>query len=381
MKVLVIGRDPKLFIDNSESRQRAQEYAKLFVEYHVLSVGTPGKMFSVGANFYLWPTHPLPLILSWIDAIFTGQKIIKKHSIELIDAQDPGESGVTAFILSKLTGTPFRIQIHTDVFSPYFRNSSWKEWLRYRLAKFLIPRAGCLRVVSERLKKSILEAVNWKRGARISMLPIFTDVSKFLSRNPDSQDRFKDYNFKMIAVGRFIDREKNFSMLIEMMREFIKVNSKALLVFVGEGSDRKNYESIIRNYGLENNVILEGWRDDLSAFYKTFDLYLSSSNYEGWGRTVIEAMASGLPVIMTDVGLAGEVVKSAENGVVVPVADKEKFSQAVRDLYENPEKRIRLAQRGKETVKNLKPATKEEYLALYKKSFSTCVPLETHSPF
>jgi glycosyltransferase involved in cell wall biosynthesis len=80
-------------------------------------------------------------------------------------------------------------------------------------------------------------------------------------------------------------------------------------------------------------------------------------------------MASNLAVIMTDVGLADEVVHDGVNGRVVPVADFTALSYAMIDLCEQPEKRRTLAQAGKETVMRLRPRTYEEYLAAWKKSF------------
>ena len=118
--------------------------------------------------------------------------------------------------------------------------------------------------------------------------------------------------------------------------------------------------------------MIEPWRDDLASFYKSFDVFLLPSNYEGWGRAVIEAMAAGLPVVMTDVGLAGEVVKNNENGIVVPVGDRVRFVSAVIALARNPALRRRIAEEAAHTVHNLRPGTWGEYHRRYQESFSSC---------
>jgi 1,4-alpha-glucan branching enzyme len=87
---------------------------------------------------------------------------------------------------------------------------------------------------------------------------------------------------------------------------------------------------------------------------------------------VIEAMAAGLAVITTDTGLAGEVVKNGENGIVVPVGDVRAMSAALAATHRDPAMRSRIADRGRETALGLPPKTKDEYLALYKKSFESC---------
>ena len=166
-----------------------------------------------------------------------------------------------------------------------------------------------------------------------------------------------------------MDKEKNFSMPIEMMRDFVKICPQAVLVLVGDGPDRENYKLQATNYKLEKNVIIEPWRDDLPSFYKSFDLFLLPSNYEGWGRTVVEAMASGLPIIMTDVGLAGEIVIDGENGMVVPVGSKEAMLAGCTLLYHDSKKRYRLAGAGLKTAKRISEQSKDDYLKCYKDSF------------
>ena len=87
---------------------------------------------------------------------------------------------------------------------------------------------------------------------------------------------------------------------------------------------------------------------------------------------MIEAMAAGLPVVMTDVGLAGEVVKTQENGIIVPVGNRAAFLQAMVTLYKDKEKRKILAAAGRQTAQNLQPQTKKEYLARYRQCLEPC---------
>src|SRR3989344_6304474 len=329
MKVLMISADPRVKIPGSESATRMADYARLFDALYIV-------VLSRGR-----------IIQAWREARAL------RGEYDLITAQGADETGMFAYVLSRMSGVPFQLQLHTDVMSPWYRRASWKERVRYALARFLIPRASCLRVVSHRIRRSLLQptclpdrqATYNLQPEKIFVLPIFTDVSRFMASVPDpaTEKRFQDYDFKMIAAGRFVEKEKNFNMLIDVMRLFVRICPQALLVIVGEGPAKKNYESRIKNQGLGKNVLIESWRDDLPSFLKSFDLFLLSSRYEGWGREVIEAMVAGLPVIMTDVGLAGEGVKRRENGIVVPVGDAQAFFHAIRGLYEQPKKRKLLA--------------------------------------
>ncbi len=384
MKIVVIGQDPHLFDSDSDVRRRVASYARHFDGYHVVVFSEFGHPAEIkGEGFRIYPTNSRLFLFRVFDAARIARAATLREGADLIDAQDAGESGIAAWLASRRTGVPFRLQIHTDVFSPQYRRAGWKEYVRYILARFLIPRAACVRVVSERIKDSLYRSkigtnlcTDLRSVQAITVLPIYTDISLFLKgqRDPLTEERFRDYNFKMVAVGRFVDKEKNFSMLIDMMRELVRTHPRALLVLVGDGPDKKKYELRIKNYGLKNSVILEHWREDLPSFLKSFDTLLLTSNYEGWGRVVIEAMAAGLPVVMTDVGLAGEVVKNGENGMVVPVGDRETLLRACRTLADDLAFRKRLAEAGQRIVlERFGALNQESYARIYADVFRSCV--------
>jgi glycosyltransferase involved in cell wall biosynthesis len=135
--------------------------------------------------------------------------------------------------------------------------------------------------------------------------------------------------------------------------------------------EKSYYELQIKGYGLKDNVIIEGWTNDLSSYYKTADMFIITSNYEGYGMTAVEAMAGGCPVIMTDVGLAGEVLIDSENGLVTPVGDKKALVEALNKLINNEDLRSKLSQNALEAVSHLQ--TKQQYLEAYKKDWEGCV--------
>jgi len=370
----MISADPAVLIPGSGTRQRMREYAGLFDELHIVVLTREHGGDAEDENLFLYRAAGRTLPIRMLRAWRVGLSCAAGRRPGIISSQGADETGALGWLLSRRFGIPFQLQLHTDVMSSRYRRAGWKEYVRYLLARFLIPRADCVRVVSERIRQSLVSQFPVP-SSQFRVLPIFTDVSKFVTAAPDQETerRFAGYDFKIIAVGRFVDREKNFSMLIDAMREFLKICPNALLVMVGEGTDRENYKLQITNYKLEKHIMIEPWRDDLASFYKLFDLFVSASNYEGWGRAVIEAMAAGLPIIMTDTGLAGEVVKNQENGVVVPVGDARAFFQAIRELYEQPEKRKHLATAGRQTAQNLRPATRAEYLARYRQCLESYV--------
>lgn len=387
MNILMFSEDPQALVAGSGTQERMREYAEAVGQLHIIVRAQNPRQMQASEGLFLYPVASRS-VLGYIRAWRRGAMLCRAHRFDAISVQAPTVFGYIGFYLSRRFHIPLQLQLHTDYMSPHYRQAGWKERAHYHLARFLIPRADCVRAVSRRITNNLyLAKQGTKQGKgkngctllskvqnKISVLPIFTDALKFLDARLDTatERRFADYDFKMIAVGRFVDKEKNFSMLIDVMRLFVRICPQALLVIVGDGPDRNYYKLQITNYKLEKNIIIEPWRDDLPSFFKSFDLFLLSSNYEGWGRAVIEAMAAGLPVVMTDTGLAGEVVKTQENGIVVPVGDLQAFLDAIKNLYEDPIGRLQIAREGQETSKNLKPQTKKEYLARWRESFVSC---------
>src|SRR3989344_630732 len=162
--------------------------------------------------------------------------------------------------------------------------------------------------------------------------------------------------------------EKNFSLALNAMREVIK-KINALLVVVGEGTERQKLEREVLS-GLEANVRFEGRQENLGEYYASADCFLLTSNYEGYARAATEAITSGLPVIMSDVGVAGEIVKDGENGLVVSVGDKNKFAEAIIKLAQDKALREKLVLGARNTKSPY--SSFEEYRDKLINSWKTC---------
>jgi len=376
MKILMLAQDPNICVAASSARKRMERYAEPFDELHVVILTGTGFQTEKIGQLFLYPTavHN-PVLRRW--RMYTQTRsLAARVRFDVITSQAPDEVGCIAYRIARRFHIKLQLQVHTDVLSPWYWRASRKEYFRALLAQFLLPRANCLRVVSERIKRSLMAKLGIPES-RICVLPICTDLEPFRNAAPKSKDiaRLQKYTFRMIAVGRFVDKEKNFSMLIDMMAEFVKREPAAVLVLVGDGPDKENFKFQISKFKLEKNVFIEPWHNDLASFYKCFDVVLISSNYEGWGLVAVEAMAAGAPLVMTDVGLAGEIVRDGANGRVVPVGDRDAFLDAVLDLHRHPEKRRALAEAARQTLENMKPRGWNEYLEQYRKSFDLCTAL------
>lgn len=142
----------------------------------------------------------------------------------------------------------------------------------------------------------------------------------------------------IVSVGR-LNKQKNFSLLIDAFSNFVLKHPDYKLCIWGEGEERENLEQKILNLKLEKKILLPGNTNDI--YEKIYDscCFVLCSNFEGMPNALMEAMALGLPCISTDCPCGGprELIFNKENGVLIPINDKIKLSDNMEKIINNPD--------------------------------------------
>ena len=138
-----------------------------------------------------------------------------------------------------------------------------------------------------------------------------------------------------VAVGR-LERQKNFPMLIKAFSIFYQREKNFKLVIYGEGRERANLESLIKELGLDGVVLLPGRNKDVLNAINDASAFILSSDYEGMPNALIEAMCMGMPVISTDCPSGGprELIENQENGILIPVGDEDALVDALFSIID-----------------------------------------------
>ena len=126
------------------------------------------------------------------------------------------------------------------------------------------------------------------------------------------------------------------------MKKVIAEYPRVGFIIVGSGSEMKNLKLKTIDYRLKTSVIFAGWQDDLVSYYKTADLYISTSDYEGYGLSLVEAALSGCPIVTTDAGIAGSVLKEGVGAFICPPRDASCLSGKVLKIIADKELQKRL---------------------------------------
>jgi len=367
-RVLMISTDRNAFNEEHEAADRMRAYGALFGALDVIIYTPRGfREKTLEGGVRLYPTNSARRILAPSHAFRLAKAIIAREHPTVVTTQDAAECGIVGRRIKKQFGLSLHVQIHTDLFSPWYKRESIKNRVRVFMALRTLHAADRIRVVSERIRDSLS-----RRGisaGKIDLLPIRVDPEEF-TRVKRLSSSHHESSFIILMVAR-LEREKRLTDALDAFVLVKKIVPQARLRIIGDGSLRRDLLRNASQRGLRDALELPGWIDRARGEeYHRASCYLLTSAYEGYGRSVIEAALSQTPIVMTNVGVAGELIKNGESGFVVPVGDPPAIAQSLLLVYASPEEARRRAEQAQRTVLASIPS-EEEYLRRYSESLTS----------
>ncbi|MEM6413433.1 MAG: glycosyltransferase family 4 protein [Pseudomonadota bacterium] len=285
------------------------------------------------------------------------RRLIRQTAADLVCTYNWGTmEAVAALRLNRLLGRGFHHIHFEDGFGP--EETVDHQIQRRVLARRLLLRTMPVVVPSKTLMQIATET--WSLPSHlVQHIPNGVDLVRF---NPACST-----NKKQVTIGAVgaLRPEKNFSRLIEVFA-LARLNNARLLI-AGEGACRAELEALIDKLGLGDSVELLGHIEDPSEFYSYCDIFALSSDTEQMPLTVLEAMASGLPILATDVGDIRNMVCEENKPYVLPVDNEVSLSRALQLLAGSVESRKRLGAKNRERVESV--YSEEQMLVDYDKLF------------
>ena len=361
MEVLAISLGRNILKPESRDRVRMLSYAQYLDAYHLVVLTTRKHGYSEVVHegmLHLYPTNSRFRVMMLIDAFCIGRRIAQHTQSNpfVITAQDPLLIGWISFFLARFVGAHIHIQVHGDYFSTdAWCGHSYIRRIERLFARSLLLNVPAIRVVSERIKTSLV-----RRGVSrhtITVLPIRPELETFLETSHVHRD-VSPYTF--LYIGRLAP-EKNIPRII---RSFALLHAKypdIHLHIVGEGSEKSTLEKLVATHNLYDAVTFLPWTQAVHAEMAQADKFVLASLHEAYALTLIEAMAVGLPIVTTDVGCVGEVVRDAVHGIVVKGEGDLIYADAMERLMTDVSFRKTCGTRGKETAGVLSRQTADGY--------------------
>ncbi len=249
------------------------------------------------------------------------------------------KAGFTGRVAAKLAGVPVIVHtFHGHVFRGYFGPSKTRvfillEQLAARLSDAIIT-------LTERLRSELADEYHITRASKIVVLPLGFDLTPFTTAARKSGDFRRAWSIPADApligiVGRMVP-VKNHALFLDAAAQVRARLPDARFVLIGDGELRQVIEAQVAALGLRDAVIFTGWQRDLAPAYADFDALVISSVNEGTPVSIIEALATGCPVVATAVGGLPDLLDRGALGTLVPSENVAALASALIETLTQP---------------------------------------------
>jgi len=358
------------FIDSPDGQAvlRHLRYAKSIsgcIDIITLTRGKKHKPISYNRKVNVMPVHSKNALFVVLKALFFSILWCKGKKYNLVYSQDPFGTAIVALWVRFFYKTPVIIGNH----SSFIDN---EEWIRERRVFFSIlnwvskrnlHRANACRVINyEERDRYVRKLGINKSSVAVISTPVLLD--NFLQRIRVDETNSLRENLDIplsstvfIWVGRPV-RVKRIPVLLKAFNLLLKEIPNAKLLLVGRFDlQQEELRNIAKKLGLNNKSVI--WIDkgvpfsELPLYYQASDVYVHSSNYEGFGKVMVEAAASNLPIVSTETSGAKMIIKDGKTGILAPIDDYAALSSAMLELARNKNMAENMAESGRRRVLDL----------------------------
>ncbi len=325
------------------------------------------------ANVFIH-TSPWPLLFQPFWILREGFRILKTNNYKLetknylmtVHEYPPFYNGIGARGLWNKTKIPYVLEIHHIPGFPKaagFKERFYRNFLRFFI-KTDSAKAVAIRTVNQKQVPEFLAAAGIPKNKILYIPSVYLDLQTFKPMTAEKK-------YDLVFAAR-LEENKGINLLLQAILKVKTEKPDIKLLIIGSGTLKIKIQEYIQNHDLEGNVFLSGWletADDVAAAYNSAKIFINPSFNEGGPRVVLEAMACGLPVITTRVGIAEDIIQDGENGLFTSWEPKDMVDKILY-LLGDQELRQKFSQAGFGIVREFK---KEPAIENYAKKIQSLI--------
>lgn len=291
------------------------------------------------------------------------KKILKTFKPDIIHLQTAGPVGLGVMAYVKKTGTPLISTGHSypDNFTSQFKllrpiKRPVNSVVRHYLNSFLKD-AEYATMPTELAIEELIPKNRKRFKVPVEALSNGVDLSAFKPGKP-SKKILEKYHLsedkkRVLYIGR-IDPEKSIEVVLKAMKIVFEQIPDAEFVLIGDGADKARLEKMTEHLELENKVHFLGriLPPDLYELYRTGTVFATASETETQGIVLIEAAATGLPLVAVDAGAIKEICKNGKNGYLCQPNDEDGIAKSLIKILSDPKKQKEMSKASLEIAKN-----------------------------
>lgn len=313
-----------------------------------------------------------PFKLNNLKAYRELKDLLEREKYDIVHCHTP-MGGVIARLAARKSRKKGTKVIYTAHGFHFYQGASKVNWLcYYPVEKWLSKDTDCLvtinqedyqNAVSRKFKAERIEKID---GVGVN-LEKFSPIKKEEKQNLRKEYGFGEEEFILICVAE-VNKNKNQKFMIRNFTEVKEAIPKAKLLIVGVGDEMENCKSLAEDLGLDKQILFFGYRKDVDKLLQISDVLISASQREGLPVNIIEAMASGLPVVCANTRGQRDLIQNEFNGYVYELGNDKAFVSDVVELYKHPELRQKF---GENSVKAATKYSVDKAIAAMSKIYKT----------
>ena len=334
-----------LHIDSAETWRGGQQQvlylAQKLKDYESIIACPPQSLLAERAKATGLKVSSVQMHGEWdLLAVYKLKKIIKNNSIKIVHLHSPHAQALGLLAAKSAGNCKVVLSRRVD----------------FHIRKNILSRAKYSNVdriiaISKRVKEVLV--ADGLPEEKVDVVYSGVDIERFQNVKGDYLISELGLNKDKLCIGNIaaLAWHKDHRTLIEAARIVVDEFPKVIFLIVGDGPLRREIEILIKKLNLEEEVKLFGFRQDIPEILSVLDLFVLSSSWEGLGTSLLDAFASKVPVVATNVGGIPEIVKDRVNGILVPPGNPGALAGAIISLLKSRDLGGRMAEEGFRLVK------------------------------
>jgi len=301
-----------------------------------------------------------PIRLNNLKAYQEIKKLIEENSFDIIHCHTPVAAMLVRLAAHKIKGKVHKV-IYTAHGFHFYKGAPIKNWLLYYPVELILSKYTDVLITIN--KEDYVRAGKSFAAKKVTYIPgVGIDNKKFKQITVNKNTKYRELDlpenaFVILSVGE-LNKNKNHEAIIKAISK--SSNSEIYYVICGQGVLEGYLKNLITNSGLERQVKLLGYRTDIKEIYKVVDVFVFPSFREGLSVALMEAMASGLPVICSDIRGNSDLIVEGQGGYLVNANNIDRFSNTIEELYNSFEKRVSFGKYNLRKIESYSVAIVEE---------------------
>ncbi len=315
-------------------------------ETYLACGGSPDEadsMLYVAREYDITPTFVPELFpylnpLRNIEAFLAVRRLIREVQPDIVHTHTT-TAGFLGRIAARMVGVPVVVHtLHTHPFKGYYNQARTNLFIiMERIGAYF---SDSIITLSESLRRELVDKYHITSKNRITVLPLGFDLRSFAAIKRKQGSFREAWHIPADAplvgiIGRLLPVKNHRLFLTAAAKVRAKI-PEAQFVIVGDGEQRSDLQDVVRELGLTEAVIFTGWQQNVEQIYSDLDVLVTSSLNEGTPVPIIEAIASGCPVVATRVGGIPDLLERGRLGTLVESGDADALANAIVHTLQNP---------------------------------------------